>query len=291
MKCDANEAGRCRNNPEQCLKREKPQSNHGKKRVVCTECGMPVLWVPEGGYWHHGIFPGSSCHLQCRLFLPESDGSLPHGLKLDPLYGKLREYRAGGKEPVIPDSEPAPAADSDPTPWGVTKMWQDLAAWQGEQLTSTPGMEWQESPDPACYEEAAEVPPGFFESGEVNWGAALDAARQAKEVAPQRRTSPEAFAKILDARLAQIQTVLGHKAGEYAQGGDRLHNFRLAARVHGVSMQEALWGMALKHLISVMDLVAGRLPASKATVDEKVGDLINYLILLEAVFAEGRDDA
>jgi hypothetical protein len=56
-------------------------------------------------------------------------------------------------------------------------------------------------------------------------------------------------------------------------------------------MQEALWGMALKHLISVMDLVAGRLPASKATVDEKVGDLINYLILLEAVFAEGRDDA
>jgi hypothetical protein len=94
------------------------------------------------------------------------------------------------------------------------------------------------------------------------------------------------FDEILQETLASIQSVLGNKAKEYAQNGDRLFNFRLAANVNETTMPLALWGMATKHLVSVMDLVNGRLKPKKAVVDEKIGDLINYLILLKAALED-----
>jgi len=94
----------------------------------------------------------------------------------------------------------------------------------------------------------------------------------------------EEFNAILSGRVRKIVVTLGSKAEEYARGEDRLHNFRVAARMLGTTPEQALWGMAAKHLVSVQDMVDGHLDASPAMVDEKIGDLINYLILLEAVF-------
>lgn len=94
------------------------------------------------------------------------------------------------------------------------------------------------------------------------------------------------FYTILENRLLKISDVLGRKAKEYALGGDRLHNFKTAARMKGESPALALWGMAAKHLVSVEDLVYGRLAATPEMVNEKIGDMINYLILLEAVLKE-----
>jgi len=96
------------------------------------------------------------------------------------------------------------------------------------------------------------------------------------------------FQTLLENRLKEIEAVLGQKAGEYAQNGDRLFNFRQAARTNNTTMAEALWGMATKHLVSVQDLVYGRLEPTEETVDEKCLDTINYLILLMAVFEEER---
>lgn len=96
----------------------------------------------------------------------------------------------------------------------------------------------------------------------------------------------EVFEKILEERLLKISGVLGNKAKEYALGGDRLHNFKQAAAMAQTSQAKALWGIAMKHLVSVVDLVEGRLPATEYFVNEKIGDLINYLILLEAVLLE-----
>jgi hypothetical protein len=100
----------------------------------------------------------------------------------------------------------------------------------------------------------------------------------------------EDFDRILSARLTSIQATLGRKAKEYACGGDRLHNFKTAARMAGTSPAQALWGMAAKHLVSVDDLVQGRLPNLAPLVEEKIGDLANYLVLLEAVLEEERAD-
>lgn len=94
------------------------------------------------------------------------------------------------------------------------------------------------------------------------------------------------FESILAKRLSQIAVVLGGKAKEYAQDGDRLYNFKVAARMNDETPAKALWGMATKHLVSVTDLIDGKLERTPEMVDEKIGDMINYLILLEAILKE-----
>lgn len=96
------------------------------------------------------------------------------------------------------------------------------------------------------------------------------------------------FEDLLKRRLEKIEAVLGTKAKEYAMGGDRLHNFKTAAAMGQTTPEKALWGMAMKHLVSVTDLIEGRLKNTEAMADEKIGDLINYLILLEAVLNDQR---
>ena len=98
--------------------------------------------------------------------------------------------------------------------------------------------------------------------------------------------SHDDFNVFLQAWLVRIKSILGQKAGEYAQDGDRLFNFRLAAKINGQTMPQALWGMATKHLVSVMDLVEGRLQPTPEIVEEKCTDLVNYIILLSAVLYE-----
>lgn len=94
------------------------------------------------------------------------------------------------------------------------------------------------------------------------------------------------FEKILVERLKKTSEVLTRKNKEYGADDDRLYNFHRAAKINNTTSAKALWGMATKHLISVIDMVEGKLPVELHTVDEKIGDMINYLILLEAVFHE-----
>jgi hypothetical protein len=93
------------------------------------------------------------------------------------------------------------------------------------------------------------------------------------------------FEQILQQRLKKIEETLGNKAKEYAAEGDKLHNFNVGARMTGQIRERVLWGFALKHYISFMDILddmeLGKLP-SEGMVDEKIGDLINYLVLVEA---------
>jgi hypothetical protein len=101
------------------------------------------------------------------------------------------------------------------------------------------------------------------------------------------KLTPEDFQDIVTRRMQQIDKVLNQKAKEYSHNDDRLFNFNTAARINGVSVREAIWGMGTKHLVSVLDLVTGRLYNTEEMVDEKIGDLINYLLLLEgALWAE-----
>lgn len=99
------------------------------------------------------------------------------------------------------------------------------------------------------------------------------------------------FDKIVDERKKRISAVLQRKAEEYAIDGDRLHNFKAASQITGggKTPEQALWGMAAKHLVSVGDMVDAtgkQIYPTMARVDEKIGDLINYLILLEGLFSE-----
>lgn len=96
------------------------------------------------------------------------------------------------------------------------------------------------------------------------------------------------FDKLLNRRIDLIKKVLSSKAKEYATD-DRLHNFKRAAKIAECSPAQALKGMLLKHLVSVFDLIDENAIdeiISANMVDEKIGDSINYLILLEALLVE-----
>jgi hypothetical protein len=99
----------------------------------------------------------------------------------------------------------------------------------------------------------------------------------------------QVFTDILEARITNMRRVLAAKADEYAFGGDRLHNFKAAARIQEIAPEEALLGMLAKHLVSVLDMVAAaahEIYPDTSMIDEKIGDCINYLVLLEALLRE-----
>lgn len=97
------------------------------------------------------------------------------------------------------------------------------------------------------------------------------------------------FDKIVFDRVLAIENTLAAKGKEYASNTDRLHNFKEAARLEEVHPITALRGMMLKHIVSVNDMCdkyrAGG-TESEAMINEKFGDYINYLILLEAMLKE-----
>ncbi len=99
----------------------------------------------------------------------------------------------------------------------------------------------------------------------------------------------EEFNEVVKRRLEKIVEVLHKKGGEYVLTDDSLARPKQAAAVLGNTPRQALWGMAVKHLLSVLDLVHARLPNTEDIVDEKVGDLINYLIIFEALLREERE--
>ena len=98
-----------------------------------------------------------------------------------------------------------------------------------------------------------------------------------------------AFNRLLERRIGEIRSVLATKAGEYASDVDRLHNFKAAAELENDTPPDALRGMLRKHWVSVMDLCkchAAGVNMRPSLIDEKIGDAINYLILLEALLKE-----
>lgn len=98
--------------------------------------------------------------------------------------------------------------------------------------------------------------------------------------------TPETFDEVVRGMMEQSSQVLLSKAKEYATGGDRLHNFRLAAELNDQTMEQACWGFATKHLISVVDMVKSGDVYPMEVWDEKLGDLSNYLYLLKAIVVE-----
>lgn len=98
----------------------------------------------------------------------------------------------------------------------------------------------------------------------------------------------EQFAKIFEQQVQSSRDVLLRKAGEYATDDDRLHNFNVASVLADIHPTQALGGMMVKHTTSVYDMIKAGDPTqfSLEMWDEKIGDHINYLILLKAAVVE-----
>ena len=99
----------------------------------------------------------------------------------------------------------------------------------------------------------------------------------------------EEFDKLVEERINKIRETLIIKGKEYQRNDDVLHNFNRASSITGEVREKLMWGFALKHLVSFMDILddceKSKFPSIE-TLEEKIGDLINYLILEEAAIKE-----
>lgn len=101
--------------------------------------------------------------------------------------------------------------------------------------------------------------------------------------------TPIEFNELLDRRLLLIKNVLESKSKEYASTTDKLHNFKRAAQINNTHPARELHGFLTKHLVSYLDIlnkVENGEYIPMEIIDEKLGDIINYFILQEAVFSE-----
>lgn len=94
------------------------------------------------------------------------------------------------------------------------------------------------------------------------------------------------FKQVFERRYQQSSAVLQKKAMEYATSTERLQNFKDGALLLETTPEAYALCLMTKHLISLRDAIAVEKPMSQEFVDEKIGDIINYLILIEAIVTE-----
>lgn len=104
----------------------------------------------------------------------------------------------------------------------------------------------------------------------------------------------EEFKAVVGKRQANTLETLTRKAYEYAPGtDDRLVQFKKIAAFRGICAEEVLAGLMVKHisaLFDYIDMFAAGEDVSLDWWDEKIGDTINYLHLLEGILIERRND-
>jgi len=97
------------------------------------------------------------------------------------------------------------------------------------------------------------------------------------------------FERIINNREALCLDTLRRKGEIYSTDDDRLSNFSSVGAMNDVSPQEALWGMVSKHIIATKDMAkSGELPTKK-WITEYLGDIHNYMHLLEAIWEDIRE--
>lgn len=94
------------------------------------------------------------------------------------------------------------------------------------------------------------------------------------------------FNTVINEQLKHCLGLLGAKGDEYdSNTSDRLHSFKVAAEIQNITPKQALAGMMAKHTVSIYDMCAGG-EHSLEKWTEKIGDSINYLLLLKAMVME-----
>lgn len=103
----------------------------------------------------------------------------------------------------------------------------------------------------------------------------------------------ERLNKVIDEAIREIRSGLTTKGKEYSDDTDRLRNFKDAANFNGTTTLLALWGFVTKHIIAIKEFInrdsLGE-PVTEEQWDEKIYDIIRYMVLLKAILAERKDE-
>jgi len=96
----------------------------------------------------------------------------------------------------------------------------------------------------------------------------------------------EDFDILVNKRLAECKKTLTAKTGIYASKKDRLHNFKIGAALVRQTPEQYAMALATKHIVAIADKLVNKEVMSPDFVIEKMGDVINYMLLIEALNQE-----
>ena len=104
-----------------------------------------------------------------------------------------------------------------------------------------------------------------------------------KEVDMEIKVSKEEFERFFEERVQKCREVLIEKAKEYANDEDRMKNFNTAGRMLNLKPYQVAFLYMMKHFESIYEIVIEDKYVSPKVWDEKIGNLINYLFLIDAM--------
>jgi len=103
------------------------------------------------------------------------------------------------------------------------------------------------------------------------------------------------FNEFAKSKFSNCINILIKKAANnpgYSSKKDRLSHFKIAGEVQDITPERACLGMAVKHFISIREMLysldnpSNIKNINKEIVDEKMGDYINYMIFIWALLYE-----
>ena len=99
----------------------------------------------------------------------------------------------------------------------------------------------------------------------------------------------EEFERLFEERIQKCREVLTRKFKEYSSGSDVMRNFNTVGRMLGEPPYRVAFYYMMKHFGSVYDIIVGGKEASPEAWDEKIGDILNYLFLIDAMWRRSHD--
>ena len=95
------------------------------------------------------------------------------------------------------------------------------------------------------------------------------------------------FIESISTTLTRCCDLLIEKGREYNSEVDRLAAFKQAGALERTTPQRALFGMVAKHLVSLQNMCDAEIKDySPERWQEKIGDTINYMLLLQGLVDE-----
>lgn len=94
------------------------------------------------------------------------------------------------------------------------------------------------------------------------------------------------FDSLVNSRLSHCKKLLLVKSEDYASKKDRLHNFKLGALLARQTPEQYAQSLMTKHIVAVSDKIANKEVMTPKFVAEKLSDIINYSLLIEALNQE-----
>lgn len=119
----------------------------------------------------------------------------------------------------------------------------------------------------------------------LGYGVYSESSLKISEPHSETTESPYSYENAIESMIGHCGRTLLKKHKEYATEDD-FHNFNVAAALQHITPQQALIGMMDKHVVSVHDLVNEHAEGREVSAEvwrEKIGDNINYLLILWAM--------